>query len=228
VRGLLFGSYIRSIGAKDSVKINGKNEFDFERFEVFFKKNPSSRVVILGNQGLSKEVFSVLISLNLEYLEIAFIDKSDEHLLRKGDIAFLGMGSPIMRAQCFQKYTELLHFPILLHKSSMIGNEVTLGNGTFIQSGVSITTQVEIGKGCLVNMNSTIGHDVSIGDFTIINPGATLSGNVSIGTSVLIGANATVLENISIGDGARIGAGAVVTKNVQEGQTVIGNPARPM
>ena len=51
---------------------------------------------------------------------------------------------------------------------------------------------------------------------------------VSIGTSVLIGANATVLENISIGDGARIGAGAVVTKNVQEGQTVIGNPARPM
>jgi serine acetyltransferase len=55
-----------------------------------------------------------------------------------------------------------------------------------------------------------------------------LSGNVSIGTSVLIGANATVLENISIGDGARVGAGAVVTKNVQEGQTVIGIPARPI
>jgi sugar O-acyltransferase (sialic acid O-acetyltransferase NeuD family) len=210
------------------MKINGKNEFNSERFEEIFKKNLSSRVVILGNRGLSKEVFSVLIGLDLEYSEIVFIDKSDEHLLRKGDTAFLGMGSPFMRAQCFQKYAELLYFPILMHQSSVIGIEVSVGNGTFIQSGVSITTQVDIGKGCLINLNSTIGHDVTVGDFTTINPGATLSGNVSIGTSVLIGANATVLENISIGDGARVGAGAVVTKNVQEGQTVIGNPARPM
>jgi sugar O-acyltransferase (sialic acid O-acetyltransferase NeuD family) len=164
----------------------------------------------------------------LEYSEIIFIDESDEHLLRKGDIAFLGMGSPFMRARCFQKNAEMLYFPILLHQNSMIGNEVSVGDGTFIQSGVSITTQVKIGKGCLINMNSTIGHDVSVGDFSTINPGATLSGNVSIGTSVLIGANATVLENISIGEGARVGAGAVVTKNVQEGQTVIGNPARPI
>lgn len=210
------------------MKINRRDEFNFERFEDFFKKNISSRVVILGNKGLSKEVFSVLTSLNLEYVDIAFIDKSDEHLLRKGDMAFLGMGSPFIRARCFQKYAELLHFPVLLHQNSMLGTEVSLGSGTFIQSGVSITTQVKIGKGCLINPNSTIGHEVAIGDFTIINPGATLSGNVSIGTSVLIGANATVLENISIGDGARVGAGAVVTKNVQEGQTVIGIPARPI
>ena len=194
----------------------------------FLKEDISSKVFILGNSGLAKEIYSVIHGLNLNFSQVIFIDKSEEHNLTQGDIAFLGMGSPLIREQCFENNRNFVKFPILRHPSSVIGIGVSIGDGAFIQSGVSITTQVNIGKGCLINLNSTIGHGVSLGDYSVVNPGARLSGNVFTGKSVLIGANATILENVSIGDGARVGAGAVVTKDVKDGETVIGIPARPL
>ena len=43
-----------------------------------------------------------------------------------------------------------------------------------------------------------------------------------------IGSGATVLGGIRIGEGATVGAGAVVTRDVAAGETVVGNPARPL
>lgn len=186
------------------------------------------RIAILGISGFAKEVYSVLHTLNYDISRVGFIDKSQESLLQAGDIAFLGMGSPSIRSSCFSTNESMCIFPQLIHPNSSIGKDVLIGSGTFIQSGAVITTQIEIGRGCLININSTIGHDSVIGDFTVVNPGATVSGNVVIGKAVLLGANATILENISIGDGAKIGAGAVVTRNVKDGETVIGVPARPI
>lgn len=204
------------------------SEEDSEIAENFLQAYISSRVVILGSSGFSKEVSSVIQEFSLNTAQVIFLDKSQENLLLKGDYAFLGMGSPVIRERCFENYRDLVFFPILKHPSATIGTKVSIGAGTFIQAGVCITTQVDIGKGCVININSTIGHDVSMGDYSVVNPGAAVSGNVFVGKSVLIGANATVLENVSIGDGARVGAGAVVTKDVNEGETVIGVPARPL
>jgi maltose O-acetyltransferase len=39
---------------------------------------------------------------------------------------------------------------------------------------------------------------------------------------------AVVIPGIQIGNGAVVGAGAVVIRNVGEGETVAGNPARPL
>ena len=199
-----------------------------EAIASFPPLNNTSRVVILGSSGHASEVYSVIHTNMIDVAPVVFIDKHQEQLLEDGDLAFLGMGSPAARENCFETFRNLYQFPTLIHPSAMLGVSVRVGAGTLIQSGVSITTLVEIGYGCLININSTIGHDVVIGDFSVVNPGATVSGSVTIGKSVLIGANATVLENISIGDGARVGAGAVVTRNVKRGETVIGVPARPL
>lgn len=202
-----------------------------EGFEVELKdiqEGSSPRIVILGNSGLAKEVYSVLGTLNTLFSRIIFFDKPQEHLLLQDDLAYLGMGSPLIREECFKTHQNLCDFPRLVHPFSTVGLDVIIGKGTFIQAGVAITTQVNIGQGCLINLNATIGHDVSLGDYSVVNPGATISGNVLVGKSVLIGANATILEKVSIGDGARIGAGAVVTKDVKQGETVVGVPARPV
>ena len=51
---------------------------------------------------------------------------------------------------------------------------------------------------------------------------------ITIGKNVWIGGGALVMPGIFIGDDAIIGAGAVVTRDVETGQTVAGNPARPL
>lgn len=48
---------------------------------------------------------------------------------------------------------------------------------------------------------------------------------VRIGDDCWIGAGAVIMG--SVGNGSIVGAGAVVTKDHGEGQTIIGNPARP-
>ncbi|MEL6916034.1 MAG: sugar O-acetyltransferase [Pseudomonadota bacterium] len=51
---------------------------------------------------------------------------------------------------------------------------------------------------------------------------------ITIGADVWIGGGALILPGVTIGDHAIIGAGAVVTRDVAPGQTVAGNPARPL
>jgi len=49
-----------------------------------------------------------------------------------------------------------------------------------------------------------------------------------IGNDVVIGAGACVLGPITVGDGAMVAAGAIVIRDVKPGQTVAGNPAKPV
>ncbi|GAN85499.1 maltose O-acetyltransferase [Komagataeibacter intermedius TF2] len=87
---------------------------------------------------------------------------------------------------------------------------------------------------------------VRIGDGTQVGPGVQIlaadhprdpalrqkmleSGRpVTIGKHVWIGGGAIILPGITVGDHAIIGAGSVVTHDVAPGDTVAGNPARPL
>ncbi|MDA5095745.1 DapH/DapD/GlmU-related protein [Aliiroseovarius sp. KMU-50] len=48
-----------------------------------------------------------------------------------------------------------------------------------------------------------------------------------MGRQVWIGGAAIIQAGVIIGQGAVIGAGSVVTKDEDDGQIVVGNPARP-
>ncbi|MBT3514001.1 MAG: acetyltransferase [Nitrospina sp.] len=116
----------------------------------------------------------------------------------------------------------------LAHPTAFISPNAKIGVGSQIMAGSIIGSEVELGQDCIVNTNASVDHESFLGSGVEIAPGATLCGLVNVGINGWVGAGATILPRIQIGSDATIGAGAIVTKNVERGQTVIGNPARPL
>ncbi|MEM1235887.1 MAG: sugar O-acetyltransferase [Pseudomonadota bacterium] len=110
------------------------------------------------------------------------------------------------------------------------GSNIHLGDDVFFNYGCTVLDICPV----------TIGDRTAIGPMTQIlaadhprDPGSRatfleLGKPITIGADVWIGGGALLLPGVTVGDGAIIGAGAVVTRDVAPGQTVAGNPARPL
>ena len=142
--------------------------------------------------------------------------------------AVLAIGWPHSRAAVARRLEPwpLPPLPGVADPRAVVHPSASLGAGTVVLAGASVSPMVTLGEHALVSYNAIVGHDTSVGDFSSVMPGAVLSGECRVGTQVLVGTNATVVEGVSVGDHARIGAGAVVLDDVPSGATVVGVPAR--
>jgi acetyltransferase-like isoleucine patch superfamily enzyme len=107
------------------------------------------------------------------------------------------------------------------------GAELSIGDGTSINRGVSICAQ----KSIRIGSNCGIGNDCLIFDTDFHRVGhqqsrAADASPVIIGDNVWLAARAVVLKGVSIGDGAVVCAGSVVATNVPPYTMVGGVPAR--
>jgi acetyltransferase-like isoleucine patch superfamily enzyme len=100
----------------------------------------------------------------------------------------------------------------------VVGDRVTLKNGVYLWDGVTIEDDVFLGP------NATFTNDLVPRSRKA--PPEFLRTRVEMGAS--IGAGAVILPGLIIGAGAMVGAGAVVTGDVAPGETVVGNPAKPI
>jgi len=113
-----------------------------------------------------------------------------------------------------------------VQRGAEIGAACKIQSHTFICDGVKIEDGVFVGHGVMfVNdrrprATDEAGQLQSEADWellhTVIERGAS------------IGSGATILGGVRIGEKALVGAGAVVTRDVAAGETVAGNPARPL
>ncbi len=116
----------------------------------------------------------------------------------------------------------------VVHPRACVSDYATLGVGTVVMAGAVVNVDAVIGDACIINTGATVDHDCQVADGVHVSPGARLSGMVTVGACSWIGVGAAVRQLTRIGADVMVGAGAVVVKPVPNGETVVGNPARPL
>lgn len=121
----------------------------------------------------------------------------------------------------------------VMASNAVILDDVEIGEGSILCSFSHVTSNVRIGRYFQANIYSYVAHDCVVGDYVTFAPGVKCNGNVHIDDHAYIGTGAILKQGtpekpLRIGRGAVVGMGAVVTKDVAPGETVVGNPARPM
>lgn len=209
------------------------------------------RIAILGTGGLGREVAPLaLAQVRAEMGDVAdpvvFVPQDASArapvaglpVRTLGELAddqalVVAVGDPATRRRIVEGEAVGRRFASIVADTVRRRGRSEIGEGAVLCDGVVITDGVRIGRHFLANPNACVMHDCTIGDFVTLAPGATVNGNVEIGDGAYVGAGAVIKQGAPgrarrIGAGAVIGMGAVVTRDVAPGETVVGNPARPL
>jgi len=84
-----------------------------------------------------------------------------------------------------------------VHESSIIDDNVTIGEGTKVWHWTHILEGCNIGKNCTIGANCTIGPNVTIGDGCKIQTGCFIPEGVIIENDVFLGPNVTFTNVIN-------------------------------
>ena len=114
----------------------------------------------------------------------------------------------------------------MIHKTAIIDDNVSIGEGTNVWAYSHICSGATIGKNCVIGEGVYIGPN----DF-IPQVGGDWKNSDRFRTTLFkkgcsVGANCTIVCGITIGENSLIGAGSVVTKNVPSNAKTYGNPSK--
>ena len=138
----------------------------------------------------------------------------------------IAVSDPVSKFNLLSKLPESTKFFSWAHPSSLIMENVEIGNGSFIGAFSILTTNIRIGKHSVLNRNIQIGHDCMIGDFFSAMPGSIISGNVEIGDFVYMGNNSSIREKIKICNNVIIGMNSAVVKHITQQGVYVGVPSK--
>lgn len=114
-----------------------------------------------------------------------------------------------------------------LRKGAHLGGHVHMGNFGEVKDS-HLAAGVKMGHFSYIG-NAEIGENVNIGAGTITcNFDGEHKHPTEIGADAFIGSDTMLVAPLKIGKGARTGAGSVVTHDVQDGDVVVGVPARKL
>ena len=140
-------------------------------------------------------------------------------------VAWQGSGR---RGLCERILANGGRLPVVSHPGATISTTAVVGEGTILSAGVIVQSDARIGRFCVLNTACTVDHDNVVGDSVSIGPGAHTAGRVTIRDEAFVGLGAVISNGVTVGRRATVGAGAVVVRDVAEGETVVGNPAKPL
>lgn len=145
--------------------------------------------------------------------------KMGKNIWAKNDVTLFAGGQILIGDNCvLYERSSVWSGP----KGITIGNNVSIGIGSYINGHVEIEDEVRIADSVSVY---SWNHKFLNPKIPVARQGYK-ERKVKIGYNVWIGSGATILSGVTIGKGSVVAAGAVVSKNVPENCVVAGVPAR--
>jgi sugar O-acyltransferase (sialic acid O-acetyltransferase NeuD family) len=185
--------------------------------------------VLIGNGGHAREVMAQMGIKLLRFVDDQYVDE-DTLPLSQFDptkyAAMIAVANSKDRYDIAQRLPKETQFFNFIHPTSLIMDNVEIGEGSFIGAYSILTTNIKIGKHAILNRGNHIGHDCRIGDYFSAMPGAIVSGNVTIYSLVYMGTNSSIREKLSIHSLSTIGMNSSVIKNIENSGTYAGCPAK--
>jgi sugar O-acyltransferase (sialic acid O-acetyltransferase NeuD family) len=136
------------------------------------------------------------------------------------------VGDSKLRKKLVEKLPTNTRFFSYIHPTALIlGEDVEIGEGSFIGAYSILTTNIKVGKHCLMNRSCHIGHDCMIGNYLSMMPGSIISGNVTIGDNFYLGTNSSIREKLNICDDVVVGLNSGVIHDIQESGVYVGTPS---
>lgn len=141
-------------------------------------------------------------------------------------MVMVAVGDSKYRHDIVSKLPQSTEYFTFIHPTALIGDDVNIGEGSFIGAYSILTTNIKLGKHSLLNRANHIGHDTIIGDYFSAMPGAIVSGNVTIYDCVYVGTNSSIKEKLSVHSSSTIGMNSCVVKDINETGVYVGIPAK--
>jgi len=154
------------------------------------------------------------------YGDLAFL--GDRSLLKKlkadGVVGFIGaIGSNNRREKAYYEATHKGLTPVnaishraVIERSARIGKGVIISAGCIVSHGVSIGNNTYLSSGVIVEINTEIGENC------LIDSGCIVSGECKIGRNVTLGPRSTITPYTRIGKNQNVKAGTVVRKDLKD------------
>lgn len=168
-----------------------------------------------------------LCSEKFQKIQKPLLGSIDGYKIEKEDVFICAIGTPIGRETVISKMTEKgAKFANLIHNTSIIQGQVSIGKGVFIGPYTVIGDNVSIDDHVMLNTHSAIGHDAVVNKYACIMSYVDITGCCHIGEGAFLGSGCRMVPGTRIGSHSYIGIGSVVLKRVGNGKKVFGNPAQ--
>jgi UDP-3-O-[3-hydroxymyristoyl] glucosamine N-acyltransferase len=204
--------------------------------EEFFMRNPipgiSKKASIHPTVKPGRDIFigdHVVIEEGCKIGNFVTIDHNT--VIKSGSILFdnvkIGSNCTIGGVGFGYEKDENGNYQVIPHIGNVILKErVEIGNNTCIDRAVLGSTILE--ENVKVDNLVHIAHGVTIGKNSLIIANTMIGGSTHIGENVWVAPSTSILNKKNVKSNSVLGMGAVIVKDVAEGETIIGNPGKPL
>jgi acetyltransferase-like isoleucine patch superfamily enzyme len=146
----------------------------------------------------------------------------NDYKFKKFDLIIITVSTSIdFRSRVFEQLSEHgVEFANLIHPSSNVGFNTTLGVGNIILAQASVGACTVIGNNNFISAHCNIEHHNTLGNNCTFGPGVMTSGNVHIKNSIKFGTGIFVEPKVIIESYSIISSGSIITRNISENSIV--------